>query len=493
MTNRVQHAEKRIHTGAERLNLPGCAAALIHGGQLASLTEYGYADLESHQPITPQTIFRVGSISKTLTAVGVMRLVEAGQVDLDAPANAYLRAFQLTAARPDINPNAVTVRHLLTHTGGLGTVRHWRALLSRDHASDPRRQSTPPPLRQFYAGGLPVQVQPGRKWCYANDGFAALGQLIEDVSGAPFAEAMRQLVFEPLGMADTGFRRTDAVQQRLATGYKRSGDRHQPVRFLDVVTEGAGAAYSTLDDMLRFTAALLNSGANEHGRVLQPATLAQMFAPHYQLDARLSGQGLAFILESWGGRRIVWHNGAWDGFSASLWLAPADQSAALLLTNTLAPALDRLAEGALRHLLDEPAPEPAESPGDPGVWPSLTGYYAPESGFLTNVKTWLTYGGGLNIRQKRGQPVLAAQIDPASTAALQPVPGDALAYRFTRKDKTSLLVFQRDAAGQVDRLCFDLYVFYRRPRWHSLGGRLELATLAILALLLGIGALLWLL
>jgi CubicO group peptidase (beta-lactamase class C family) len=151
-----------------------------------------------------------------------------------------------------------------------------------------------PTLAEYYGGGLRLAAEPGTRFTYGNHGFATLGQIVEDVSGKPLDRYFREHIFEPLGMADSDLLRSDLFRSRLATGYKLRSHGVSPVTDRQSVTSGASAIYSTPRDMARYVAALSGGGANEHGRVLEPATLATMFEPHYQTDPRVPGIGLAF-------------------------------------------------------------------------------------------------------------------------------------------------------------------------------------------------------
>jgi CubicO group peptidase (beta-lactamase class C family) len=158
----------------------GLAAAVVRKGAVDWFLGHGAADIESKAPITADTVFRVGSLTKTITAVAVMQLWEQGLVDLDSPANQYLRAFQLIPANRRFRP--ASIRHLLTPTAGIG---YWRRLSDVIHpglgSGDTSRSM--PALADYYRTGLLIEVEPGTKWAYTNHGFAALGQVVEDVTG----------------------------------------------------------------------------------------------------------------------------------------------------------------------------------------------------------------------------------------------------------------------------------------------------------------------
>jgi CubicO group peptidase (beta-lactamase class C family) len=152
----------------------GLAAGVVRGGGLEWFTGHGVASVESKEPIARDTVFRIGSITKTFTAIAVMQLQEQGLVDLDAPASDYLRSFQLVPAKASFRP--ATVRHLLTHTAGIGYFRRLSDLLQPGMGSGDRARRRPvPPPAEYYRAGLPVEVEPGTKWVYSNHGFAVLG------------------------------------------------------------------------------------------------------------------------------------------------------------------------------------------------------------------------------------------------------------------------------------------------------------------------------
>jgi CubicO group peptidase (beta-lactamase class C family) len=131
-----------------------------------------------------------------------MQLWEQGLVDLDAPANKYLRDYSLVPAKSGFGP--ATLRHLLTHTAGVRAVRRPSDLLRPALGWGAPVRRPAPSLAEYYRGGLRVDVEPGTKWAYSNHGFATLGQIVEDVSGIPFERYLREQVFEPLGMKSSG-------------------------------------------------------------------------------------------------------------------------------------------------------------------------------------------------------------------------------------------------------------------------------------------------
>ena len=363
----------------------GLAVGLVAGSD-AVVDGRGLADIASQVPIDEDTVFRVGSLTKLFTAIAVMQLVEAGRLDLDAPANDSLRAYRLVATNSAFRP--ATVRHLLTHTSGVPEVVHLGDLLHPGwgpFGSRPAELSVPsgrrlPSLAAYYAGGLRVAAEPGTVFQYSNHGYATLGQIVEDVAGISLERYFRERLFEPLGMTDTDLARTERIAARLARGYTIGRGGPVPVPDRDWICRfGAGGIYSTARDMTRFVAALLGGGANDHGRVIGRPTLESMMEPHYRPDPRLPGRGLGFVRGMAGGHLIVGHDGLLPGFDSLLLVAPRDGLGIVALTNGSPGAhvwLGTELHELMRELIGVPADEPpSPPPHHPEIWPVLCGRY----------------------------------------------------------------------------------------------------------------------
>ena len=395
-----------------RRHAVGLALGVVRDGNVASFEGRGLADIPSKAPITEDTVFRIASVTKLFTAIAVMQLWEEGLVDLDAPANDYLRAYKLVPAKAGFPP--ATVRHLLTHTAGIPEVVHvsdlfhpgWGPFGARPAELSVAVGERLPSLSEYYAGGLRVAVEPGTAFQYTNHGFATLGQIVEDVTGVPRERYFRERLFEPLGMTDTDLVRTQRIVSHLATGYVLGRRGPQPVPDREWICRlGAGGIYSTSRDMARFVAALLGGGTNQHGRILEPSTLATMITPHYRPDPRLPGRGLGFVLSDAGGHRVVGHDGVLPGFNAELLLAPDDAVGVFALTNGSAGAhewlgleLDRL----LRQLLGVPADAVrTDVPHHPEMWAELCGRYRLPAGSDLRGRLAMAAGAQVLIRDGR--------------------------------------------------------------------------------------------
>ena len=331
----------------------GLAVGVVRDGRLDFFHGHGFADIASNTPITEDTIFRIASVTKIFTAIAVMQLWEQGFVALDAPANDYLRAYKLIPAQAAFRP--ATVRHLLTHTAGIPDVvdasdlfhPDWGRFEARLAARSVRVGEPMPSLAEYYRGGLHLVADPGTAFAYTNRGFATLGQIVQDVSGKSLDRYLREHIFEPLGMADTSVLRSERVKSRLAIGYDLGARGAKAITDREWVTVGASSIYSTARDMARFAAAILGRGANEHGSILNPATLATMFEPHYRPDPRLPGMGLGSFRSEAGGHRGVEHDGRLPGFNSQLLVAPDDSVGVIAFTNGSLSSTDT--EGGGNH------------------------------------------------------------------------------------------------------------------------------------------------
>jgi len=341
----------RVEEILSRRAAVGLALGVVRDGELEFFHGHGVADIESGRPITEDTAFRVASITKTFTAIAVMQLWEEGRIDLDAPANDFLRAFRLLPSSPIFPP--ATVRHLLTHTAGIPEVLHPADLLRPDWGDSVPPGAPVPTLAAYYRPGIRLAWEPGTTFVYTNHGFAALQQIVEDVSGMPFDRYLRERVLEPLGMTYSDVGRTGLAGRNRATGYTLGPRGPRPVTDRAWVTTGASSLISTTRDMARYVAALMGGGANAHGSILKPETLAMMFEAHFRPDPRVPGMGLGFDRNAAGGHRVIGHGGILPGFNSQMFVAPDDRVgvvafttgaslAMLWLPTELAQLLDRL-------------------------------------------------------------------------------------------------------------------------------------------------------
>ena len=276
------------------------ALVLIEDGAVA---EDYYTSAEA--PVGPQTLFQVASLSKWLTAWGVMTLVEDGRIDLDAPVATYLTRWRL----PDgpFDEDGVTVRRLLSHTAGLGDGLGYGGFTSADEVQSLEESLTQARDASPGAdGAVRVVAEPGSGWAYSGGGYTLLQLIVEEVSGQAFVDYMQAEVFQPLGMDDTTFDFDEASRRDLAQSFTLDGAT-EPLRRYTAL--GAASLFTSAGDMARFVAAQA-PGAPEPDAVLSAETRADMRAPHAaQFGADIWGLGTMLYAPNGRGDFIIGHDG----------------------------------------------------------------------------------------------------------------------------------------------------------------------------------------
>lgn len=383
----------------------GLAVAIVNPGGLESFHGEGLADIASGASVTETTIFRIASVTKTFTAIAVMQLSEQGLLDLDTPADEYLRAYRLVPARPDFRP--ATVRHLLTHTAGIRESRRLTDVLRwRDLGETVRAGRPVPTPAQFYEGRLRVDADPGTRFMYTDHGFATLGQIVEDVTRRPLHRQLAERIFEPLGMSDTSLLRGGLDRSRLAMPYELRARGPQAVDDYELVTYAGGGVSSTARDMARYLSALLRND----GTLLEPATLRMMFAPQYQPDPRIPGVGLSFFRSDLHGHLGLEHDGVLPGFDSSVYLAPDDGVAVMAFANGARRGMHWLVPetaALVRRLIGVPDDRVrTDVPHHPEVWPEICGRYRFAATLTDPAK--LTLGPGVEVLIRGGRPLIRA-------------------------------------------------------------------------------------
>ena len=286
--------------------VPGAVVSCIKNGEVAWTKAFGVADVRTRSPMRPDMVFNHGSDGKVLTAWAMMRLVEAGKVELDAPANRYLKRWQIRSTKFD--PNGVTPRRLISHTAGL-TV----------HGFKDYEQGVPlPSLAEVLEGknqddgAVFINWEPGTTNVYSGGGFVIAQMIIEDVSGQPFAEFMRREVAKPLGLSSLEWVWTPRLERRAPTPYDHE---QKEVGYRQLAAQAIGSEICTVPDFARFVAAAVACPHNEPpGRgVLKPESISLMVQT--QPNITPSG-GLGYGIGSVKGEKFLVHAGHNPGWFA---------------------------------------------------------------------------------------------------------------------------------------------------------------------------------
>jgi CubicO group peptidase (beta-lactamase class C family) len=371
--------EEQIEAGMNAAHVPGFALAIVQDEKVTYAKGFGLAAIDGDEiglPVTPRTLFRIGSNTKPLTGTAVMRLVEAGQLDLDQLVRTYVPwlTFSEEGAADEI-----TLRMLMSHTAGLGTVAGQYG--SRE----------PSGLEAFIREQLPeipFVAPPGKLYSYSNLGLCLVGYIAEAVAGKPYAQLMQELVFEPLEMQRTTFDPTVAMTYPLAQSHdlREDGTLHVQHRYADHVGHyPAGFAISTVLDMANWMIMQLNEGRFAGAQILSPDLVSVMQRPHADLyRPGGAGYGLALGSRTYKGVRRVGQNGAISTFFSTLDMVPADahaqsRVAVITVSNRIGSAfpVGRIVDGILDRLLGLPenVPQPQPVTPDRSRWPAYTGTY----------------------------------------------------------------------------------------------------------------------
>jgi CubicO group peptidase (beta-lactamase class C family) len=304
----------------EEYGVPGVALGIVADGEV-SIRGVGVTNVEDPLPVTAHTVFPIASISKTFAATAVMRLVEQGKVDLRAPVRTYLPEFRV---RDEAASREVTVWHLLTHTGG------WEGQVSGpDRGTDT--------LKNFVASitDLMQVAPPGKAWSYNNAGFSIAGRVIETVTGTSINRAMRDLVFQPLGLEHAGTTAGDFIVQRFASGHStRDGKSTLQRPFTPSTSVTAGGVGLCMTDLLTYARFHMGDGTNANGdRVLKRESLEQMRAVQLRKQGTDDDIGLAWHVRQVGPVRTFGHGGTLGGHILLLEIVPERSFAIAILTN----------------------------------------------------------------------------------------------------------------------------------------------------------------
>lgn len=346
---KFQRLGETIRGEMKRLKVPGAALGVYHNGQEYA-AGFGRTSVEHPLRITPDTLFQVGSISKTFTGTILMRLAEQGQLDLDAPIRKILPKFKM--ADPDVEKR-LTTRHLLTHTGG------WLGDYFDDFGNgDDALQKMVKKIRK-----LPQITPLGGPWSYCNTGFNIAGRIIEVLTNKPYEQAAQEWILDPLGLNMTFFYPSDVlITHRFAVGHQKIGKKVKVTRPWAIGRAGncVGGVVSTVRDLLTYARFHMGNGTNAQGQpVMKRESLEAMRVE--QVDAGGRGKmGLTWFIREAGGLKIYSHGGATHGQQAILLFLPQEDFAATLLVNSDEGSIltDSLLKWAMETYFDASIPTP---------------------------------------------------------------------------------------------------------------------------------------
>lgn len=412
-------------------DLPAVSIALVADGKIVWSRGFGLADPAKNVPATAETVYRVGSVSKLFTDLALMQLVEKGEVDLDAPVRKYLPDF--APKNPSDKP--ITLRQMMSHRSGLTREP------AVGHYFDPTGPSLADTVKSLNATELVYPPEARTK--YSNAAIAVVGQVVATLRKQEFEATVKSTVLDPLGLTRTDFRLTPELEASLSKGqmWGYDGRKWDAPKF-GLGTSSAGNLYSTVNDLGRFLAVLMNGGEGPGGRIVKAETLKDMRKVQFAGPNASAGFGLGFLVSNFEGTPRIGHGGAVYGFATEVAALPeAKLGVAIVASKDCANGtVKRISDDALRLMLavsrKKPLPKirmteaisSQEAREIEGIW----GYSAPRSGervearqseVRTTSRIWL--GGAVEVLRVLNKDFVIDGPIQVDLNAVHPIPRHA--------------------------------------------------------------------
>jgi CubicO group peptidase (beta-lactamase class C family) len=319
-------------------SVPGISAAVVQDGELVWSEGFGMADLENFVPATSSTLFRLGSISKPITATAILQLSERGKLDLDAEVQKYCPAFPKKEW-------PITTRELLGHLGG---IRHYNLDAKGDIPEDSAKHFANMEESLHIFAGDALVAKPGTKFHYSTYGYTVLGCVLEGAASEKYVDYVKENIFEPAGMAETQADNFFAVIQHRTRWYHK--DKAGVVQNAGVLDSSykipGGGLVSSADDMARFEIAIMAD------KLLKAATCDLMWSPQKAADGSQTGYALGWGTQRKYGLALVEHTGGQQGTSTSIILVPERRAGIVVLANMDGVDSAALSTEILKTVLD---------------------------------------------------------------------------------------------------------------------------------------------
>ncbi len=451
--------------------VPGAIIALAKDGEQIYEHAFGYSDVELQQEITLDTVFGIGSITKSFSCIAILQLEEAGKLSVTDPVVTHLPQFRFGDEEAS---GQIAIHHFMSNSSGIPPLSSLFGAMRRSIEGDPDYSHFLPPfdtksiqelayidtyddlLAYLSASGLSLLGGAGSQFSYSNDAFGLLGAIIEKVSGMPYEVYVKKHILEPAGMTNTGFSISDLPEDTaISTLYTKRLTDGKPELFaspywLDAPAQrAAGFLKSTARDMLRFAEIFRTGGCAGDVRILSEVSVTQMMTPHIGIDSFIHyGYGL-FITPSphYHGGSLVEHSGGIKGVSAQMHFLPEAGITGIVLINADgAFAVRGLLAAALNALHERPVDTPEFSypsyvPGTPAMT-EYSGDYSSSEGSCVSVSL---SGETLNISVKMGEIERAIPLVPVGPDQFIAELGHGM---------SNSVIFYRDENRRVCRILF---------------------------------------
>lgn len=415
---------------------PGVAVIVTDDGKVVYKSGRGLADLDAKRPITPATVFRMGSITKQFSAAIMLQLVAEGKVSLDDKLSKFLPDFPKPGAD-------ATIAQLLNHTVGVQSytgIPGWMV-----EANTSRAYTTQQMIAEFK--DLPAPSKPGEKWDYNNSGYVLVGAVIEQVTGKPWHVNVEERIAKPLGLKTIRYGELEATTPNMATGYTMASGKVAPALKIHMsVPHAAGALLGSVEDLAKWNDAL------HHGKVVRADLYARMIAPTVMPDGSTEDYGFGIAPREVRSRKAVGHGGGIFGFSTDSIYLPKEDLFVAVFTNSDGPAASpgMIMQQLAALAIDDPFPTFHKTALDAAAVAPWVGLYKVKDGerriFLRDGKLFTQRTGGAELeafaagdgkffyansltwfelkRDPAGKPIVAVYQQGAVTPEVSPRAGD---------------------------------------------------------------------
>jgi CubicO group peptidase (beta-lactamase class C family) len=412
---RADKVDDYVKAEMQRQHIPGTSIAVLKDGKIIKAEGYGLANVELNVPARPETVYKIGSVSKQLIAAGIMILIQEGKLSLDDKISKFLEGT------PD-TWKEITVQHLLTHTSGI---------VREAPGFDPLKiQDDADVIKTAYP--LPLRFAPGEKWEYCNVGYFSLAEIIRKVSGKPWEDYLKERLFLPLDMNVTRATTLTEIIQNRADGYVWRNNKLENAGIYFALRP-SGAFFSSVLDLAKWDAELYA------GKILKPSVRDQMWMPVKLTNGTTHPYGFGWELSTVAGHRHVHHGGSLPGFRAQLSRFVDDKLTVIVLTNGNNANPNLIALGIAAFYIPGLIPERTVAKIDPKILDAYTGQYQHPSVVFTVTRE------GDKLRLQQGSNSEKQDLLPESATNF-----------FTNENRRLTYSFVKDEKGEVAYLVVQL-------------------------------------
>lgn len=451
-----QSFEEYMKKITEAAKVPGTSVGLAKDGELVYHQGFVYRDVEMKASITPDTVFGIGSVTKSFTCVAIMQLQEAGKLSVHDSIVKYIPEFRLEGGK---SVESITIHHFMTHSSGLPTLPSLGYAMKRTMQDDPAASEieynihnhesidTYTDLLDFIASfDFELLGPPGTELAYNNDAYGLLGLVIERASGQSYEQFIRKHILEPAGMEHSAFLVEELGDHAdLATCYANriTDGAHEvyaaPIWWDAPAMRAAGFLKASVRDMLKYTEIFRNDGLVAKEQILSAKSVEQMISPHVKLGAnQYYGYGL-IVHPNYHGIRLIEHTGGIKGVAAQMFITKETGITAMILNNSMSAPVGSMMSGLVCSLQSLPVDTP------PYAYPDID---LPTDSLPEYVGNYKAHAGiGMTVEVEEGKLVLTMN---KAKIPLRSVEEDGFALNVGGNE--NVLRFTRDAQGNVNRM-----------------------------------------